>query len=107
MRKEDFDQIKFDMKARRITGAYIAFQVDRSASQINNILRGNYPYYQGYGLPKYLYDWLVVNKLLKPTEEGYLTRRAADEPWGCPNCDATFPAYVLSCPCGYPRPAHR
>lgn len=72
MRKEDFDQIKAAMKARKITGTYIAFQTDRSVSQINNILRGNYPYYQGYGLPKYLYDWLVTNKLLEPTTEGYL-----------------------------------
>lgn len=72
MNKEDFDQIKANMKARKIKGTFIAFQTSRSASQINNILRGNYPYYKGYGLPKYLYEWLVKHKLLEPTQEGFL-----------------------------------
>lgn len=98
MRKEDFEKIKSDMKARKITGAYIAYQVDRSASHIRNILRGNYPYYQGYGLPKYLEDWLVANKLLKPTEERLLTKRAPDAPnWVCRNCDAENPPVNTSC----------
>lgn len=78
MQEKDFQQIKANMKARKITGTYIAFQTSRSASNINDILRGNYPYYKGYGLPKYLYDWLVEHKLLDPTQEGFLTRRGAD-----------------------------
>ena len=36
-----------------------------------------------------------------------LTPYAADETWGCPMCDAVFPIFVLSCPCGYPRPSRR
>ena len=82
MQESDFQKIKANMKARKITGTYIAFQTSRSASNINDILRGNYPYYKGYGLPKYLYDWLVEHKLLEPTQEGFLTRRGAD----CPTC---------------------
>lgn len=93
MQKEDFLKIKENMKARKITGTYIAFQTSRSASNINDILRGNYPYYQGYGLPKYLYDWLVSNKLLEPTEEGFLTRRAADVAY----CACKHPWLIYLC----------
>lgn len=75
MQEKDFQQIKANMKARKITGTYIAFQTSRSTSNINMILRGDYPYYKGYGLPKYLYDWLIEHKLLEPTQEGFLTRR--------------------------------
>lgn len=36
-----------------------------------------------------------------------LTQREPDETWGCPMCDAEFPWFVLSCPCGYPRPSRQ
>lgn len=72
MKPSDFDQIRENMKARKISGAQIARETGRSSSQINNILRGDYPYYRGYGLPKYLYEYLVSMKLLVAENGTYL-----------------------------------
>jgi hypothetical protein len=29
---------------------------------------------------------------------------AHNDVWGCPHCGVEWPAYQLTCPCGYPRP---
>jgi transcriptional regulator with XRE-family HTH domain len=72
MKPSDFEQIRETMKARKISGAQIARDTGRSSSQINSILRGDYPFYGGYGLPKYLYEYLVSNKLLSAENGTYL-----------------------------------
>ncbi len=72
MKPSTFDEIRASMKARKISGAQIARDTGRSSSQINSILRGDYPWYKAYGLPKYLYEYLVSNKLLAAENGTYL-----------------------------------
>lgn len=52
-RRQRIKGIRAAMKGRKLSGAFLARCLSKSPSQINAILRGNYPYYGGYHMPVY------------------------------------------------------
>jgi hypothetical protein len=69
MNQEYFEQIRANMKKMRVSGVSIAQRFQKSPGWINSILRGNYPYYKGYGLPVYLENYLEQLNLLPHRKE--------------------------------------
>jgi hypothetical protein len=58
-RHRAFAHIRERMKEEGDSGAAIARMLGKSASQINLCLRGDYPWRNAYGLPKYLYHYVI------------------------------------------------
>lgn len=79
MNKETFDEIKKRMKLRKFTLAEIARSVNKSSSFIGQVMRGNYPYEGKFGMPEYLYDYLILNQLAKEDEISWNRPMTSDE----------------------------
>jgi hypothetical protein len=73
-RMRAFSKMRDRIKEQKLSGAAIARQLGRSSSQINACLRGEYPWYGGYGLPKYLYDFLIDRGLATEKEITWMRR---------------------------------
>jgi len=63
----EFLEMKAYLKANKITGASLARYFDKSPGWINDILRGNYPYYGACGMPRYLYNHIA--ELMRDAEQ--------------------------------------
>lgn len=61
-RVEAMRDLKKQLRSAKMTQVQLANNCGKSPGWIGNILRGNYPYYQDYRLPRYLYTWFKIAK---------------------------------------------
>jgi hypothetical protein len=67
--KYDLMQVRKNMKARKITGVDIAHATEHHPAWVNLCLRGEYPSYGAFGLPRDIYEYLVSLNLLAVSNE--------------------------------------
>ena len=101
----DLMQVRKNMKARKITGVDIAHATEHHPAWVNLCLRGEYPSYGAFGLPRDIYEYLVSLNLLAVSSDSRLTKRASDEAvWLCSACGTSNVKTSVNCwQCEKPR----